>query len=50
MTTLSQPAWIALTDGGLLLQPGRIAGARSFHSTDETARIPPAAEGFGPAR
>ena len=35
MSTVPQPAWIALTDGGPLLQIGRIAAARSFRSTDD---------------
>lgn len=37
MSSVSQPAWIALTDGGPLLQLGGIAGARSFDSTDDPA-------------
>jgi DNA-binding response OmpR family regulator len=35
MSTMPQPAWIALTDGGPLLQLGGIAGVRSFQSTDD---------------
>jgi DNA-binding response OmpR family regulator len=37
MSTLPQPAWIALAAGGPLLQLDRIAGARPYHSTDDPA-------------
>ena len=37
MSTVSPPAWIALADGGPLLQLGPFAGTRSFHSTDDPA-------------
>lgn len=37
MSTVSQPAWIALAARGPLLQLGGIPGAHSYHSTDDPA-------------